>query len=83
MATSYSTPPADLGRSTQVPWVKYTDGKWWKLTRGEDFRQTTRQARKTFISWAVRNGWATHTHLDTDDPDNVLWVKVEDPIDGE
>lgn len=36
-------------------WSKYGDGKAWELTRGEDFIQTTRQARAAFHKWAQRN----------------------------
>lgn len=67
--------PADPRfRSSRVAWGKWVDGSFWELRRGQDFNQRTELARRAFITWCQRNGYASHTIPDPNDPD-VLFVQ--------
>jgi hypothetical protein len=60
------------GRSRQVPWEKYADGRQWTLRRGTDFEQTPAAARRAWISWAARRKIKTHSWV----LDNAIVVEA-------
>lgn len=47
-----------VGRmSVVVNWESFTDGDWWELIQGEDFRQEPRSATRAARQWASKNGF--------------------------
>jgi hypothetical protein len=55
-----------IGYSPEVGWEQWADGSQYRLLRGHDFEQHARAARRAFLSWASRWGFATHSSASSD-----------------
>lgn len=61
MAKRTTVPSAT--RAPYVGWDQFTDGEWWELTKGDDFRQEAHKAARAARQWAAVHGYRCKAHV--------------------
>lgn len=51
-----------FGLYVRYPWAEWTDGSWWKIVKGEDYRQETDSMRRTIALHAQRHSMKAELH---------------------
>jgi len=78
MSQVIKTFPGVPGRPPVYPWDEWSDGRVWRLTRGEDFNSDPKSFRVLVHRTAKSRGLKARTHIESQD---VFVLAFYDPAD--
>lgn len=74
MAKRIRSEDVPLDPRVTYPWREWTDGEWWRVTRGEDYTSETATFRSNVYAYARRNNWKVTTKCPDDGTDGLVFA---------